>query len=52
MYKKPQLTRFGTFRDLTQASISGDTDGFWVCGVPCDDNGAPGPAEPELGRSQ
>ena len=37
MYEKPSLQRFGTLRELTQAaSIGGDNDGFFWCGVPCD----------------
>lgn len=33
MYTKPQLDRFGTFRDLTQAGCQGALDGRIVEGV-------------------
>lgn len=38
MYQTPQLTRFGTFREVTQAGISGPLDGYQIrndgCGAP------------------
>lgn len=30
MYEKPKVQRFGTFRELTQAGVSGACDGFTV----------------------
>ncbi len=33
MYEKPQLSRFGTFRELTQAGCEGAMDGRVVEGI-------------------
>lgn len=33
MYQKPQMERFGTFRELTQIGFNGSTDGFTICGI-------------------
>lgn len=30
MYEKPKVQRFGTFRELTQAGVTGSCDGFTV----------------------
>lgn len=30
MYEKPKVQRFGTFRELTQAGLTGTCDGFTV----------------------
>lgn len=30
MYEKPRMQRFGTFRELTQAGITGSCDGYTV----------------------
>lgn len=30
MYEKPKVQRFGTFRELTQAGVTGACDGFSV----------------------
>jgi hypothetical protein len=30
MYQSPALTKFGTFREITQAGINGPLDGFAV----------------------
>ena len=40
MYHKPQLSRFGTFRDLTQAGCQGASDNVTFTGA----NGAVGVA--------
>ena len=32
MYKKPELEKFGTFRELTQIGILGATDGYTITG--------------------
>ncbi len=37
MYKKPQLEKFGTFRDLTKWGLSNATDGGSIFGI-----GSPG----------
>ena len=39
MYKKPELEKFGTFRELTQIGIVGVTDGYTITGP----NGPVGP---------
>lgn len=30
MYQKPELTKLGTFREVTQAGITGPLDGFAI----------------------
>ncbi len=30
VYEKPKVQRFGTFRELTQAGVTGSCDGFTV----------------------
>ncbi len=30
MYEKPRVQRFGTFRELTQAGVTGSCDGYTV----------------------
>jgi hypothetical protein len=30
VYQKPKVQRFGTFRELTQAGLTGSCDGFTV----------------------
>ena len=30
MYQRPQLQRFGSLRELTQAGWNGDNDGFFI----------------------
>ena len=34
-YEKPEVVRYGTFRELTAAGLHGVTDGVTVCGTPC-----------------
>lgn len=36
-YAKPELTRYGSFREITAAGFTGQTDGMTICGVPCDE---------------
>lgn len=33
MYEKPNLERFGTFRELTQLGLSSDSDGWSIIGI-------------------
>ena len=33
MYQKPSIARFGSFRDLTQAGCTGNSDGMTFNGV-------------------
>jgi len=33
MYTKPAVTKFGTFRELTQIGLSGNADGYTICGI-------------------
>ena len=39
MYRKPQLEKFGTFRELTQIGFSGASDGFTIIGPNTSANG-------------
>jgi hypothetical protein len=32
VYSKPKVTRYGTFRDLTQLGFTGSSDGFTIIG--------------------
>jgi hypothetical protein len=34
MYERPQLRRFGSLRELTEAGSTGDTDGWFLLNSP------------------
>ncbi len=38
MYSKPELEKFGNFRQLTQIGFSGSSDGFTIVGPPTPGN--------------
>ena len=33
VYQKPKVERFGTFRELTQIGLQGNSDGYTICGI-------------------
>ena len=48
MYQKPQMERFGTFRELTQIGFNGSTDGFTICGIGTGNELCGGPEGPAI----
>jgi hypothetical protein len=40
MYESPKLTKFGTFREITQAGTTGPLDGFAVRNDGCNAQGS------------
>jgi hypothetical protein len=49
-YRKPQVERFGTLRELTLVGCTLGGDGVWICSTPLPVTGPPGDGDGEHDR--